>query len=101
MKTCDQLARREDQAAERIEQQEGELMRIRAASLEVVPNLAPPVRRHQQPLVRTTDQTMAASYQFSKRIPEGGSFESHWRLHHKRGNSALYFIAVFLWLAVK
>jgi len=29
---------------------------------------------------------MAASYQFSKRIPEGGSFESHWRLHHKRGN---------------
>jgi hypothetical protein len=46
MKTCDQLARREEQAAERIEQQEGELMRIRAASFEVVPNLAPPVRRH-------------------------------------------------------
>jgi hypothetical protein len=46
MKTRDQLARREDQAADRIEQQEGELMRIRAAPLEVVPNLAPPIRRH-------------------------------------------------------
>ncbi len=40
MKTRGQLARREDQAAQRIEQQEGELMRIRAASRKALPNLA-------------------------------------------------------------
>ena len=36
---------------------------------------------------------MAPSSQFSKRIPEGGLFETHWRLHQKRRNSALYLMA--------
>ena len=60
MEALDQFARRKHEAANGIEQQEGELMRIRTAPREVIPNLAP-IRCHVS--LHQEDQTMTVSQQ--------------------------------------